>query len=296
MDVSILLFRSLDDICWAALEDPALPYTVALFEYQSRKHFGQIINNFIACVRGDAFIKHCEQRCNLKCERILTPAGHQIFCRVWQDVPTLNGSHNHVLLRHLGLMQPDDPGFGDDADFTEFTDYCAQMMAFERLRLLEEPGPAGFNGAKYFQEHMFLLSSWKEQFYGQDRLNGEEMYQLLSLDFKPEDSTNMLQRQAKDFIVGLLSTSSIAKFGEGYWQPGMPLPLPTLWKEDPGSDCKPGTWAAYLRWGSVNLEQTRRRATYLEPIKIPDEKDTIYRVGVLEPVDVQHTPQDISKI
>ncbi|KAB8606242.1 hypothetical protein FH972_025872 [Carpinus fangiana] len=287
MDVSTLIFRSLDDICWSALEDPKSPYKVALFEYQCRKHFGQVMNNFIACTKGDPFIKNCKSTSFLilgdNCLCLLN-TGHAIFCSVWQDSPSLEGAHAHPLLRHLGLLEPDDPGFGENPDFTKFTDYAAHMLSYERLRLLEEPGQDGFSGTKYFKDHIFLLSAWKEEFYGQDEIDGEELYQLLSLDFRPKDSADKLQQRAKEFVIGLLSKSAIAKFGESYWHPGMPLPLPTLWKKNPGSDCKPGTWAAYLRWASVHMDQTRRLGRCLEPIPIPDEKDTVVQVKVLEPV------------
>ncbi|KZV95313.1 hypothetical protein EXIGLDRAFT_735478 [Exidia glandulosa HHB12029] len=38
-----------------------------------------------------------------------------------------------------------------------------------------------------------------------------------------------------------------------------PIPLAKIWnrKENENADVAPGTWAEYLRWGSVHLDQDR---------------------------------------
>lgn len=59
MDVGTILFRSLDEVCWSALEDPSSPYEVAGFAFQCRKEWGQIINSFIASRRKNQFIYRC---------------------------------------------------------------------------------------------------------------------------------------------------------------------------------------------------------------------------------------------
>ncbi|KGQ01910.1 hypothetical protein PAAG_11300 [Paracoccidioides lutzii Pb01] len=52
-----------------------------------------------------------------------------------------------------------------------------------------------------------------------------------------------------------------------------------LWDDNRGSDCKPGTFADLLRYGSVHFEQTRRTASI---VQIEKPKDTMKK-GVLEP-------------
>lgn len=60
MDVSTFLFRDLEDICWASIEDPNSPFEVAGFAFQCRAHFGQMFNGFIACRKNNSFIKRCK--------------------------------------------------------------------------------------------------------------------------------------------------------------------------------------------------------------------------------------------
>ena len=65
MDVSTILFRTLDEICWTLIEDPRSPYEVAGFAFQCRTYFGQMVNGFIVCRKHNPFIKRCRffRRC-----------------------------------------------------------------------------------------------------------------------------------------------------------------------------------------------------------------------------------------
>ena len=203
---------------------------------------------------------------------------------MWKDRTNAVGIRNHPLIRHLGVLDPHHPSMGDDHKLERFSDYCAQILAFERLRLLQEPGERGFDGSRYFKEHFFLLELWKEAFRTQDVLDGTTLYELLSMERRPEDMADSRQQQAKNMVHQLLAQSAVAQFSTGYWQPGMPLSLTSFWAK-PGhenDDCRPGTWGGFLRYGSVNWEQTRHHGRCLTPIAIPEEKDTIITAGYLE--------------
>ena len=54
LDVGHMLFRRLDRVCWKQLEDPDSPYQVSL----SWTETSSVQNCFIACRKGDPFIKH----------------------------------------------------------------------------------------------------------------------------------------------------------------------------------------------------------------------------------------------
>lgn len=61
-------------------------------------------------------------------------------------------------------------------------------------------------------------------------------------------------------------------------------PLAELWDDHPGADAEEGTFASYLRWASIHLEQTRQ----VTPIKVePSTEGVVVRVGVLEEVQGQ---------
>lgn len=59
IDVSVMLIRKLDDICWSAIEDPKTPYEVAGMAQQMREHPGQMLNSFIASRKGNPFVHRC---------------------------------------------------------------------------------------------------------------------------------------------------------------------------------------------------------------------------------------------
>ena len=198
----------------------------------------------------------------------------------------MDGIHKHPLIRHLGLLTPYDPCFGENPNFEEYTDYCAQFLAYERLRLLREPGDDGFDGSKYFREHFFLLQSWEEGFRYDDVADGKTQFELLSLERRPEDTADPRQQQAQAFVLNLLGRSAMVKFGQGYWQPGMPPAVTKFWAQPQFADYdhKPGTWGELMRYGSVHLEQKRSYGKCLTPIAIPEEKDIVITAGYLEAV------------
>ncbi|MCJ1462998.1 hypothetical protein MMC07_001602 [Pseudocyphellaria aurata] len=272
IDVSTVLFRRLEDICWAAIEDPSSPYEVGGFAYQSRTYFGQMFNGFIASRKNNPFVKRW----------------HEVFVEMWRERTDVTGIHSHPLVRHLGVLQPYDPCFGLNPDHRAFSDYCAQFLAYERVRLAREPGSEdAFDGPAYFRKHFFLLESWEEAFRSQDVLEGRVLHELLKLERRPDAvSTDEQQRQAQTLAHDLMARSAVAKFGQGYWRLGMPMALSGVWAL-PGNqddDCIPGTWGAFVRYGSVHLDQKRHMGTFLPPIEIPEEKDVVVVARHLEPV------------
>ncbi|KAI0836046.1 hypothetical protein F5Y06DRAFT_305642 [Hypoxylon sp. FL0890] len=272
MDVGLLLFRNIDDICWAELQNPESPFEICAFALQGRDHFGQIINAFIATRKGNIFAKKW----------------HSIYLHLWAGRTNLIDVHKHPIIRHLGLLRyDDDPTFGDGCNWEAFTDYASHALAFERLRLTKDPSVDGFDGAAYFQKHVFLLDAWSEMFLRQDEFDGDGLYEMLSTPRNLEKLNGGDARQlaAEELCNSLLAKSCMAKFSSGFWQPGMPLPLTHHWSTHETSSSDPTTWAGYLRHGSVHFEQLRYHGRCLPPLEIPPEKDTVYQVGLLEPVD-----------
>ncbi|WPG99932.1 Hypothetical protein R9X50_00275500 [Acrodontium crateriforme] len=265
MDVSCILCRSLDDICFRQIEDPSTPWEIAMMEMQSRDQPGQIINSFIACSRRNPFIKHW----------------HDIFCNLWTDSTIQKGIHAHPLLRHLPLVQfPTEENWTAPFSAEDWTDYSSHMLCFERLSLLSEPN--GFDGADYFHNHILLMSANREIFHMQE-IGEDHLFDLLVLPFEPH-SSDAQQQEARKRIPAMLAESSFIKFGEGYWMEGLPVPIATRFREDEYSDCRPNTWVGWLRWASDRFEQDLPDGwtTPREEILLPAEK--IVRVGVLEPV------------
>ncbi|KAL1859999.1 hypothetical protein Plec18170_001948 [Paecilomyces lecythidis] len=300
MDVSTILFRNLEDFCWSALENPSSPYEVAGFAFQCRKEWGQIINCFIASRKQNPFIYRLKL-----CRRI---SGHQVFLRLWEGRTDAVGIHRHPLVRHLGLLAADDPNFGDSPNWEGFTDYAAQILAYERVRLIREPGQDGFDGPAYFRKHFFLLDAWEELCRGQEKFDGLQILKLLllprhSVTNSEEDGSFIgkaawdpdgsrltdygeIQKMARDFVHDLLANSCVCKFSQGFLEPGMPPGIAAYWST-PGledADSRPGTWGEYLRYGSVHLEPTGEERKHLKPLPIPQNIGEVHNVGLFEAV------------
>ncbi|KAJ9655532.1 hypothetical protein H2198_005623 [Neophaeococcomyces mojaviensis] len=85
LDVGIMLFMHLDDMCWKQLESPRSRYEVALASADPSLVAGLAENFFLAARKGNRFV-HRWMR---------------IFFEVWKDRATCDGIHAHPLFQHL---------------------------------------------------------------------------------------------------------------------------------------------------------------------------------------------------
>ncbi|KAI1132847.1 capsular polysaccharide synthesis protein-domain-containing protein [Nemania abortiva] len=270
IDAGTFLFRSIDDICWEQIEDPASPYEMAGFVLEMRPGVDCMLNGFIAAKRGNPFIKRW----------------HDIYMALWQGGATnAQGFHKHPLLRHLPLLCPpvdkyNCPSLGTMME--AFSDYMAAFMCFERLRKLIDPSD-GFNGPEYFSNHMLLFPAIRETYYFQQQTNwsGSRQFELLTAKRTGEGVVKDENwRAAEIFVADALANTSTMKLSHG--PPGaLDSFLADLWdsEEHQEKDNVEGTFAAYLRYGSVHFEQTRK----MVPVKMGWPAEEVLACGVLEP-------------
>ncbi|KAI1175880.1 capsular polysaccharide synthesis protein-domain-containing protein [Nemania sp. FL0916] len=269
IDVGTFLFRSIDDICWKQIEDPTTPYEMAGFVIEMRPGIDCMLNGFIAAKRGNPFIKRW----------------HDIYTTLWDGVTNAQGFHKHPLLRHLPLLCPpvDRLNCPDLSIMMEaFSDYLASFMCFERLRKLIDPSD-GFNGPEYYSNHMLLFPALQETYYFQQQTgwSGTRQFELLTARRTGEDVVRDEKWQAaEDFVADALANTSTMKLSHG---PAGALEsfLADLWdsEEHQEKDNIEGTFAAYLRYGSVHYDQIRK----MEPIKMDWPSEEVLTCGVLEP-------------
>ena len=282
MDVGTLLFRDLDDICWHALEDPQSPYEMAGFTVQNptgdRK---ALFNSFIAVRKGNGFIKRWLD----------------IYLEVWKGVTEQTGMGSHPLLKHLplpesptkigirgskpsaGKLGPQIPSQEANSKRPELSatrsapdeqellflkalaDYGAQFSCFDRLSHLEDPSD-GFSGPSYLGSRALFFDAMQEALLAQQLTgwDGSKQFEYLSTR-KANGNDGSLQDdrylEAEMFAEALVRDSCQVKVSHGI--KGNMVFLGGLW-ERPGNkdaDHAEGTFAAYLRYASVFLEQTR---------------------------------------
>jgi hypothetical protein len=208
-----------------------------------------------------------------------------VFLRLWKDRDHAAGLHSHPLISHLPLLQIDAPSIPTSADWIDFTDYLAQIQAFERVRLNKEPGIDGFDGPAYFRQHFFLLDARTEVFLGQAFDGGDNVHRWLLLP-RQENSDNDDQAAASRFVYDVLAKSSCCKFSKGTSRLGLPTLVAECWSrpECANDDCQPGSWGEFLRYGSVHFQQTREIGRSLTPLCIPEEQGLVISAGMFDPI------------
>lgn len=146
MDVGIILFRPIDRICWAQLEDPGSP-----FQLRVPNMYGTVIaNHFVVSRRGDPFIKRW----------------HDLFIYLWKDHTNYSGMIQSPLLTFaLSMDFSESQKCGYNWEFivesvTVF-EYVTQVTAFLRLTMLEDAGD-GFSCAEYAVKNILWFDALEE--------------------------------------------------------------------------------------------------------------------------------------
>lgn len=262
LDAGTTLFRHMDEICWDAISDSATPYEVAGFAPGTEPGNDVIMNGFIAAKKGNGFIRRW----------------HDVFLEVWKGQTDCIGLQHHPLLRQVKKVEvPKDMQIKFNIDNSLMNDYVSHVLSFKRVRMLNDPSD-GFNGVGYWEKHAYVLPV-QETFLAQIicQFDGQKQFDLLATqreNCEPDPD-------AEKLVQGLLSSASTMKLSHGLKNNKL-VHLSKLWdlEENSAADVAPGTYAAYLRWGSVNLEQTRK----LEPLPVKCNGPML-EAGLLEVID-----------
>lgn len=262
LDVGFLLFRDLDDLCWDALENPLNPVELAGFKMTVNSSLAMFWNGFIAARKDSLAIKYW----------------HDIFLKLWDGRTSCEGMNAHPLLRHLPRYEvPSSTGQPAAFAYEHFVDYLAQMFCLERLRHLRDP-TKGWDGSQFFESRALLFECVSEVYWAQHltHWDGRKQFNLLSC---VREETEPGLREAEEFVQNILSMSSTMKLSHGLVTDQREY-LARIWDE-PGNedaDCRPGTFAAYLRWASVHFQQTKE----LTSVQLPVCERTILTGSMLE--------------
>lgn len=271
LDAGTTLFRHLDAICWDAICDPGTPYEIAGFAPGTEPGNDVVMNGFVAARRGNGFVRRW----------------HDVFAAIWSDHGGTDcvGLRHHPLLRQVKKVQVPlemQVKFGIDNDL--MNDYVAQVLSFKRVRMLRDPAD-GFDGAAYWERHAYVLPV-QETFLAQimTGFDGQRQFDLLALprrDGARGEGRTAEEEEAEKLVHALLSGAATLKLSHGLKNNRL-VHLAKLWDlpEHADADVAPGTYAAYLRWGSVHLEQTRA----LEPQTVRCD-GPVLEAGLLEVVD-----------
>ncbi|KAK6530931.1 hypothetical protein TWF281_007763 [Arthrobotrys megalospora] len=265
MDVGIILFRSLDSLCWDRLSDPSSPYQVSV-----PWMYGSVMaNHFVASRKGDPFIK----------------AWHDLFVHLWKGRKNYQGIGLDPLVAFCQTLDFGDAqrrGFKWEFEVDPFTvmQYIGQVIAWLRLCIIDGGDTGEINWAEYAKEKIFWYDVLEENFGAEIIVGftGQPLYDALAakLDVDKESEE---YKTAYKLVWRLLTQSSMQKITHGKELTKTPA-LGLLWdlEENKDKDIEPGTFAELLRFGSVHFEQTRK----VEAVeyKVPSE---VLHKGVFEP-------------
>uniref|UniRef100_A0A093V233 Putative sterigmatocystin biosynthesis P450 monooxygenase n=1 Tax=Talaromyces marneffei PM1 TaxID=1077442 RepID=A0A093V233_TALMA len=268
LDVGFLLFRDLDDLCWCALADPFNPVELAGFKMTISQALAMFWNGLIGARKGSLVIKYW----------------HDIFLNVWNNRTSCDGINSHPLLRHLPRYEvPSSTGLPPAFVYKNFVDYLAQMFCLERLQHLRDLN-RDWDGLRFFESRVLLFECVSEVYWAQHitHLDGRKQFNMLSC-VRAETEPEFLE--AEKFIQEILSTSSTMKLSHGLVTEQGEY-LARIWDEpeNEDADCRPGTFAAYLRWASVYFQQMKK----LTPVQLPVYADAIITGNFLQILGESH--------
>ena len=115
---------------------------------------------------------------------------------------------------------------------------------------------------------------WEEQYAYQKMTNWNGLKSSELLSRKRDERSP--DPEPEKLIQYMLARSSMMKVSHGIKT--QMVPLAKVWDEKPRADMEPGTFAGYLRWASVHLEQTRK----VVPVCVQPTTEKVLRAGVLE--------------
>ena len=275
MDIGYILLRDLDDVCWNALASPDDPHSLCSIVDERTISLSFNMNSFIASLPQNPFMIHW----------------HAIFLAIWTNRTSCTGISSEPLLQHVPQfeMVPKLTALlGDSVTGKDLSDYSGQMLSFSRLIGLVDP-VSGFDGNKYWRENCRMFHG--PEIYPFDVVQTSVGFsvprqaELLAMKrILPIDRTDPDQADANQLVEGTLAGASFKKLSSGIHEGDT---IASVWNRSPDGrdDIREGTWAEYLRRGSVEFEQTR----VLQPLTNLECRNgvrrKVWKVGILEPIE-----------
>ena len=257
LDVGILQFGDLDWLWVEHISNPKSTYDFAGFTMGEES---QIVNFALMCGPDNPLVHRA----------------HYILLKLWENKTNTDGMHLHPLVSHVPLMRVphevvvDDEGQGkmviNDA---AMTDYAIQIQCMGSAQHWLDPED-DWNGPEYVNKKCWLLSMMDGAFAHEQMTSwsGQRQLSLLQLALPKGEGENASEdhKLARKMVETTVGKSWCLKLGHGFSAKlfgGDTLGM--LWRKHDESDCKPGTYAGWLRWAEVNCRQDEE----IKPLSVP---------------------------
>lgn len=244
-DVGMVQIGDLDGVWNATVGDSSSPYDVLTYNTGGTENRG-MTNYFLASGPNNPFFFRC----------------HKLLLALWAadgGKTSTEGMHASPLLKGLPLMdtglsmEEDGKIYGREETARMLTDYIIQGQVITMVMGLIDTGD-GWNGPKYVAEHVYAY----DYMVGSQLINeitawnGPKQFELMSLRI-PENGEEESgdQKLARQIVEDCLSKSFGMKLATGMIVRVMGDTLSSLWRKNEGSDNVPGTYAHWLRHGTL---------------------------------------------
>jgi len=255
-DVGLMQIGDLDALFNATVGNPESPFEV--LSYNAGGVDARSLTNYFLCSgRNNPFFLRC----------------HQLLLKLWAadgGKDSTEGMHTSPLLKGVPLMGDSSMSFEENGRKYEpeevdrmLSDYIIQGQAMTMVQgLVDEEG--GWDGPKYTAEHVCAI----EFMVGSQLINqmtawsGTLAFELMSLSLPTEgEIENEKQKQAREIVEACLQRSFGFKLAHGLVIRVLGDTLGSLWRKHVDSDNVPGTYAHWLRHGTMYWCQDALPAT-----------------------------------
>lgn len=251
-DVGMMQIGDLDTLWNDTIANPQSRYEVLSYMPSGQDHYS-LCNYFLAALPNNALFARC----------------HELLLALWATdggKTSTDGMHASPLLQGVPLMGGEFTITEDDGTFIGpevvsrlLTDYIIQgQVATAVMGLVDVE--ENWNGPAYCLEHFYAI----EFMEGSQLINdltawdGQEAFDLLSLPMPKEgDQESDKQQKACEIVKACLTRSFGFKLAHGLILRVNKVTLGSLWRDNPGSDVVPGTYANWLRHGIAYWNQNK---------------------------------------
>ncbi|KAK3058633.1 hypothetical protein LTR09_000198 [Extremus antarcticus] len=248
-DVGMIQIGDLEHLWNKSIGNPDSPYEV--LSYNMGGPEARALTNYFLCSRRNNPMFE-------RCQRLLLA--------LWDadgGKTSTDGMHASPLLKGIPLLGEGDDSLAFEENGRKFeqqevsrmlTDYIIQGQSMTMVMgLVDEED--GWDGPKYVAEHVFAIHYMEgSQLINElTAWNGPEAFRLMSLSLPKEGETETEdQAKAREIVEECLRRSFGFKLAHGLILRVMGDTLGSLWRKHEGSDVVEGTYADWLRYGTVH--------------------------------------------
>jgi hypothetical protein len=248
-DVGLMQIGDLDALWNKTVGDPTSPWEI--ISYNAGGPSSRNLTNYFLCSGKN---NQLFERCHRLLLALWAADGGKTSTDGMCDSPLLKGvPHMGGTFSLPAIVEEDGSRIEPDRVGRMLTDYIIQGQAMTMVMSLVDDED-GWDGPKYCADHIYAI----EYMEGSQLINeftawkGPEAFELMSLHL-PNDGEEETQEQgeAKNIVEGCLSRSFGFKLAHGFIIRVLGQTLGSLWRANRGSDDVPGTYAHWLRYGTV---------------------------------------------